>query len=63
MTKFGGIMKFKCEEKDKPTEDKKLILLENLMKDSEEGQMRLLDLKVGSVTAVAEWKGKSKFGS
>jgi hypothetical protein len=45
-----------------------LLMLENLFKDrkNEKGgknQIRMLDLKVGSVTAVANWQGKSSFGS
>lgn len=42
-------------------------MLENLFKDrrNEKGknQIRMLDLKVGSVTAVDHWQGKSSFGS
>lgn len=48
-----------------------LLMLENLFKDRKnpsdkeesKNQIRILDLKVGSVTAVANWQGKSSFGS
>merc|ERR1711964_123287 len=46
---------------------KTLLMLENLFKDrrnkNDKNQIRMLDLKVGSVTAVANWQGKSSFGS
>jgi len=44
---------------DEKQQKKDMLVLQNLM----EKEIRLLDLKVGSVTAVANWQGKSWFGS
>eukprot|EP00933_Yihiella_yeosuensis_P060949 TRINITY_DN63758_c0_g1_i1.p1 TRINITY_DN63758_c0_g1~~TRINITY_DN63758_c0_g1_i1.p1 ORF type:complete len:537 (+),score=93.31 TRINITY_DN63758_c0_g1_i1:102-1613(+) len=55
-----GVTRMEClNPKTHKVGPRSLLLLENLRSGFD--QMRLLDIKVGAETAVANWKGKSRF--
>jgi len=59
---YGGILTTTCEVGGElEAEPRQLLLLENL-RDGK-AKLRMLDIKLGNVTAVAGWKGKSLVAS
>lgn len=62
MVPYRGISKALCKTReDSPPEELEVMLIQN----SRAGYKtcRMLDIKIGSVTAVADWQGKSAFGA
>lgn len=57
---YGGIAEFNCEVGTSAGR-RRLLVLRNLF--SGFGKMRLLDIKLGAVTAVANWRGKTRIGA
>merc|ERR1719355_236366 len=65
MIEYGGVCKLQCNLQKKANTDqvqeRQLLLLRNLSYGRQ--GMRLFDIKLGEVTAVSGWQGKSGFSA
>eukprot|EP01062_Namystynia_karyoxenos_P014410 TRINITY_DN15192_c0_g1_i2.p1 TRINITY_DN15192_c0_g1~~TRINITY_DN15192_c0_g1_i2.p1 ORF type:complete len:1068 (+),score=259.85 TRINITY_DN15192_c0_g1_i2:92-3205(+) len=57
MFEYGGVVSLDCTVGAEPPAPRRLVLMRNLFDGV--GRFRMLDIKIGAVTAVGGWQGKS----